>query len=56
MTSTEALVTGARLFLRHPVSNDRDEFISIREANRSQVRLEKGGILPTIPEDRRGLV
>ncbi len=34
MTSTEALVTGARLLPRHPVSNDRDEFISIREASR----------------------
>ncbi len=34
MTSTEALVTGSRLFVGHPVSNDRDEFITIREASR----------------------
>jgi len=34
MTSTEALVTGSRLFLRHPVSDDREEFITISEESR----------------------
>jgi ribosomal-protein-alanine N-acetyltransferase len=34
MTSSEALVTGPRLFLRHPVLDDADEFVTLREASR----------------------
>ena len=33
MTHSKALVTGPRLFLRHPVSDDADEFVTLRETS-----------------------